>query len=308
MRKWVWIILLFVCLGALVPVQRWLDAQRAGAAVLEDSLYITSGKTLRRMSFGYESLLADLYWLRTIQYFGGKMQELKGKVNLNDVSSWRLDLLEPLLNLTTELDPNYIAAWRFGAIFLPDIDPESGIRFVQRGIESNPQEWRLFSDLGYIYWKQKRFAEASEAYGKGAQINNAPAWLKTMQAVMLLKGGDRDTARALFQRMYDSSEDAYTRQLSLARLQSLQAEDELTLLNKLLAGYRERYGSCPSSLPALLKHLSPQLRQQMRQGGMQFAEDLAPLEPDGLAYEFDPAQCRAALNRQSAIVQWMEFK
>lgn len=304
MKTWLWTALLVFGLGAGMPLQRWMDEQRSSAAVIEDSLYIASGKTLRRLSIGYDGLLADLYWLRTIQYFGSRMEQVKGRININDVSSWRLDLLEPLLTLTTELDPNYIAAYRFGAIFLPDLNPEAGIRFVQRGIENNPQEWRLYGDLGYICWKQKRFEEASEAYGKGAQLAGAPAWLKTLQAVMLLKGGDRETARELFQRMYDESEDAYTRQLSLTRLKSLQSEDEIALLGKLLKAYQERHGSCPSSLAALVKVLSPALLQQLRQGGLQFDDTLAPLDPDGFPYAYNPAECTVALNEKTTIVRW----
>ena len=296
--------LLLLGLGATIPLQRWLDQRRGAAAVLEDSLYVSSSKTLKRMSLGYEALMADVYWLRTIQYFGGRMGQIKGQININDVSTWRLDLLEPLLSITTELDPNYVAAYRFGAIFLPDINPEAGIAFVKRGIANNPQQWRLYSDLGYIYWKQKRLPEASAAYGEGSQIKGAPSWLKAMQAVMLLKGGDRQTARELFQRMYESSDDAYTRQLSLTRLKSLQSEDELALLDRLLNGYRERFGACPPTLPALVKALSPALRQQMQQGGLQFDDTLAPLDPDGFPYSYNLSACTVALNVKTTVVRW----
>lgn len=296
--------LLLAGLGATVPLQRWLDHQRGAAAVLEDSLYISSSKTLKRMSLGYEALMADVYWLRTIQYFGGKMGQIKGQINISDVSTWRLDLLEPLLGITTELDPNYVAAYRFGAIFLPDINPDAGIAFVRRGIENNPQEWRLYSDLGYTCWKQKRLQEASEAYGQGSQIKGAPSWMKAMQAVMLLKGGDRQTARELFQRMYESSDEAYTKKLSLTRLKSLQSEDELALLGRLLNGYRERFGACPPSLSALIKALSPALRQEMQQGGLQFDDTLAPLDPDGFPYSYNSSECSVALNGKTTVVRW----
>src|SRR5215831_1563773 len=37
----------------------------------DQSLYVTSGTTARRLSFGFNALAADLYWIRAIQYYGG---------------------------------------------------------------------------------------------------------------------------------------------------------------------------------------------------------------------------------------------
>jgi tetratricopeptide (TPR) repeat protein len=304
MRTWFWTLLLIGCLSLSFPLQRWMDAERGSAAVIEDALYLSSGKTLKRMSLGFDGLLADLYWLRTIQYFGGKVQKLSGSVNINDVSGWHLDLLEPLLNITTELDPHYLAAYRFGALFLPDLNPEGAIRFLQRAIRDNPGEWRLYQDLAYIYWRQGRFREASETYAQGSRVPGAPAWLQTMSATMLVKGGDRETARDIFERLYENSDDTYTRQLSLARLQAFRAEDEIAFLNQLVAAYRERRGACPESLAAFIRALPPASFERLRQAGLRFAEDKAPLDPDGFPYAYDAAACTVTLAQESTIMRW----
>lgn len=304
MKTWLWILLLVVCLGLSLPLQRWVDTQRGPDAMIEDTLYVSSGKTLKRMSLGFDGLVADLYWLRTIQYFGWKAQQVKGVRNINDVSDWHLDLLEPLLNITTELDPHYLAAYRFGALFLPDINPEGAIRFVERAIRDNPDEWRLYQDLGYIYWKQGRFGAASETYARGSRVPGAPVWMKTMSANLLAKGGDRETARAMFEQIYEQSNDDYSRQMSLARLKSLRAEDEIAFLNKLVADYRERRGACPESLAGLIRALSPSAFDQMVKEGMRFDERKAPLDPDGFAYNYDAATCTVALAEKSTIVRW----
>ncbi len=304
MKTWLWSSLLIVSLGASLPLQRWLEARRGSAAALEESLYLSSGKMLKRVSLGFDGLLADLYWLRTIQYFGGKLQQMRGSINVNDVSSWRLDLLEPLLEITTELDPHYIAAYRFGALFLPDLNPENAIRFLQRGIRHNPDDWRLYQDLGYIYWKQGRFREASETYEQGSRLPGAPRWMRTMSALMLLKGGERETAREVFQRIYEHSEDAYTRQISLARLKWLQAEDEIAFLHRLIAAFRERQGVCPASLAGLIGSLPTSSVGRLRQAGLRFDESGAPLDPDGFAYAYDARTCTVALADASTIARW----
>src|SRR5208337_2271997 len=92
--------------GASLTVRR-LDHLRAGATA-EEALYVPSPKILRRMTLGYNGLLADIYWTRAVQYFGVH----------HYVRSRRYKLLEPLLDITTTLDPHLVVAYEFGAVFL----------------------------------------------------------------------------------------------------------------------------------------------------------------------------------------------
>jgi tetratricopeptide (TPR) repeat protein len=304
MKTWLWSSLLVICLGLNVGLQVWMDAQRGSGAAIEEALYVSSGKTLKRTSLGFDGLLADLYWLRTIQYFGRKIEKLEGRININDVSSWHLDLLEPLLNITTELDPHYVAAYRFGALFLPDINPEGAVRFVERAIRDNPNEWRLYQDLGYIFWKQGRFREASEAYERGSRVPGAPAWMQTMPAVMLAKGGDRETAREMFQRIYENTDDNFVRQIALARLQGFRAQDEIDFLSRLMAAYRERRGACPASLAGFIKSLPASAVDQLTAAGLRFDPSGAPLDPEGFAYDYNPATCAVTISEKSTVARW----
>lgn len=304
MKSHLWIALLIVGLSTSVALQRWIDEQRGVGSAVEEALYINSGKTLKRASLGFDGLIADLYWLRTIQYFGGKSQQIKGDLNIGNVTEWKLNLLEPLINITTELDPNYVSAYRFGSLFLPDLNPESAIKLAQRAIADNPADWRLQQDLGFIFWKLKRYQEASEAYLQGSRLPDAPKWMEQMAAIMRANGGDRETAKQMFFRIHETTDDPTVKKTSLSRLQSYQAEDEVTFLNRLLAGYREQKGSCPASLPNLIRMLQPNALQQLKQAGMQFDESLTPLDPHGFAYTFEAATCTVALANDSTIVRW----
>jgi tetratricopeptide (TPR) repeat protein len=304
MKTWAWALLLIVGFGAGVPLQRWIDARRGPVVAQEEALYLQSGKALRRVSLGFDGLLADVYWLRTVQYFGQKAQQVRGTVNVGNVRDWNLTLLEPLLNVTTELDPRYVAAYRFGALFLPDINPDGAISFVRRGIRDNPGDWRLYQDLAYIYWRLGRFREASETYDEGSRVAGAPGWLKTMAAVMVAKGGERETARAMFTRLYESSDDPAVRGISLSRLQSMQAEDEVAFLNRLAAALRSRSAACPPSLAEMMKSLPSASLDKFRAAGLNLSQGYEPLDPHGFAYVFDAASCTAALAKESTVVRW----
>ncbi len=304
MKSYLCITFLLVGLGASVALQGWIDGQRGVGSAAEDALYISSGKALKRAALGFDGLLADLYWLRTIQYFGGKSQELKGDLNIGNVQEWKLSLLEPLINITTELDPNYVSAYRFGALFLPDINPDSAVKLAQRAIVDNPADWRLQQDLGFIFWKLARYNEASAAYFQGSRLPDAPQWMEQMAAIMRANGGDRETAKQMFFRIYETTDDPTVKKTSLGRLQSYQAEDEITFLNRLLSSYREQKNNCPTSISTLMRSLQPNVLQQLKQARMNFDENLMPLDPHGFAYTFDTTACAVALAQDSTIVRW----
>src|SRR5881396_1431987 len=90
---------LLIVMGAgSVLLLRRVDQLRTGAT-LEEVLYVSSPKLLKRASLGYNGLLADIYWTRAVQYYGGKHVTAGAK-------DYRL--LYPLLEITTELDPKLI--------------------------------------------------------------------------------------------------------------------------------------------------------------------------------------------------------
>src|SRR5215470_2378332 len=95
--------LIVVCMLGSTLLLRRLDSMRS-TATLQEVLYFSSPKVLKRMSLGYDGLLADIYWTRAVQYFGRGLA----------LSSARFDLLAPLLEITTTLDPQLLVAYEFG--------------------------------------------------------------------------------------------------------------------------------------------------------------------------------------------------
>ncbi|MCI0390123.1 MAG: hypothetical protein MOB07_15335 [Acidobacteria bacterium] len=219
MNRWMWPILVVVFLALSAVAQNWMDARRRAPLTVEETLYVSSSDALKRASLGFDGLMADIYWIRTLLYFGEKFEQQRGANQYFDVG--KLGLLEPMLNITVELDPKYIAAYRFGAVFLPEINAGAATRFIERGIRNNPDEWRLYQDLGFVQWRRNHFREAAEAYARGSSLPGAPAWMRTMPALMLAKGGDRQTAREMFLRLYEESDDPFIKQVSEEQLKLL---------------------------------------------------------------------------------------
>jgi tetratricopeptide (TPR) repeat protein len=278
-------------LGVLYPMQRWIDSTTRRAVISEETLYFSSGETIKKMSFGLHGLLADIYWIRTVQYFGQKLLST-GRPLSSNTSEIRMGLLAPLLKIVVTLDPGHIRAYRFGAIFLPEHDMPAAIELLEMGIEKNPKQWHLYQDLGYIYWQSGDYARASEYYERGGEIEGAAFWMRDMAGLLKIKGGSRDVARQIYTR-YLESEDPSIRNQAKQRLNQLKMLDELDAINALLAKYKGDTGSCPSSFRMLAS--------RFRVLGLTLNQEMMPVDPDDYPYTLDSSTCTAKQALDSTV-------
>jgi len=282
-RRLLWIagVAIPLLFAAVAFVQSRIDKQTR-AASLQDELVLQSPSLVRTMSLGYDSLVADIYWTRAVQYFGGRVGKPGAK----------FDLLWPLLDITTTLDPKMIVAYRFGAVFLSEPvvganRPDLAAELVKRGIAANPGEWRLNSDLGFLYyWQMRDYQASSAAYLAGSKNPKAPPWLKMMAARIAQKGGSIETSRLIWAELYDSTHDPAVRQKALEMIRGLKAEEDEMQLNELAEQYKEKTGRYPVS--------TAELRDAGMLGGF-------PADPEGYPYKFG-ADGRSMLDPKSPVI------
>ena len=222
--------------------------QEPPAATLQQMLYISSPKLLKRLSLGYEGLLADIYWTRTVQYFGGTHRRGGGTYKL----------LWPLLNITTQLDPHLIPAYEFGGTFLLAKQPEGAggpakaIELVQYGTQMNPTDWHLFYDLAFIYYDLKDYRHAAQAFLRGSQLPHTHLFLKVMAAQMAQHGDDLETARMMWSETYETTHDKMIKANAAAHLRVIQVDEDVSALEKLVQTYRERTGHFPKTFSEMV--------------------------------------------------------
>ncbi len=252
-------------LAANIFMLRSIDRIRP-QATLQEVLYISSPKVLKRASLGYDGLLAEIYWTRAVQYFGRSHH-----LGPND------NLLAPLLDITTQLDPHLVVAYQFGASFLAPLppngagQPERAIQLMNFGIEHNPDTWQLYYDLGFVYYMElKDYQKASEAFERGSERPNAHPFLKVMAAQMAQHAGEFQTARMLWSATYQTTQDKQIRANALEHLRALRVDEDVTHLDEAVARFRERNGYAPTSLAEVAA-----------------AEGLkgVPVDPDGHPYQ-----------------------
>jgi len=278
------------CVAVLVrQIDRLRPPDDPNAA--DESLYL-NGKTARRISLGFNGLAADWYWMRSLQYIGRKLVN-DNDVPIDNLGLHDLKLLAPLLDTATTLDPEFLDPYEYAAVVLPAIDVDQAIRITQKGIDANPNAWRLYHQLGYIYWQQKNYAAASDIYGRGAQIPGAPPWMEAMKAKMVADGGSRATAREIYTRMYEQSTDEKVRDMARKRLLQLDSLEQRDSLRKLFAAYQARAGRCPTSWKEL-DSVFRALRVPLDASG-------APLDPSGVPYVLRAGACEVDLDPKSEI-------
>jgi tetratricopeptide (TPR) repeat protein len=257
---------LLFSLAASAVVLHGTDQLRPQATI-EDALFVTSPKVLKRASLGYDGLLADIYWTRVVQYFGFRHH--------NHAQSY--DLLAPLLEITTHLDPHLVVAYEFGASFLapapPDGagQPERAIQLMEYGIRNNPDNWKLYYDLGFVYYiNLEDYKKAAAAFAQGAQIPNAHPFLRLMAAQMAQHAGEYGTSRMLWTATYQNTEDREIRANAIEHLRALRVDEDVTHLQEAVTRFGERTGRLPASMAELVA-----------------AEQLPgiPVDPDGHPYK-----------------------
>ena len=165
----------------------------------------------------YDVLAADVYWIRALQHYGGERQK--------PANARRFDLLYPLLDLATTLDPRFNIAYRFGAIFLAEPRPggagrpDQAIELLKKGLTFYPDKWDYYHDIGFIhYWHLGDYRQAAEWFTRGGNLPGAPFWLKSYAGVMLTRGGDRQASRALWMQIGQNPESDWLRRMAQLRL------------------------------------------------------------------------------------------
>lgn len=289
-------VIIVAAFGAAFGLSDYLERSRPPLPEnIADADLNMNGSRLKGFAFGTEGLMADWYWMRSLQYIGDKIVSSESeRINIDDLRNLNPRLLYPLLENATDLDPHFIAPYSYGAIVLPAIDPEKAIAIAQKGIANNPNEWRLHQYLGYIYWKLKRYDKAYETYEQGSMVPGSPPFMKLMAAAMKTDGGSRSTARAMYREMLAGSDDEQIRNSASVRLQELDSLDERDAIDKALTDHKARTGQCATSLIEVL----PMLMQVKLPEGHDFRVDKLNrlVDPTDAPYLLDKDECRVKVD------------
>lgn len=279
---------LVMLLGAVVGLQAVREQQAPlllPGGPVQHLLYVRSPEFMKRAVLSYDSLAADVYWIRAVQHYG--------QTKLSAATDKQYDLLFPLLSLTTSLDPRFNIAYRFGAIFLAEAypagagRPDQAILLLQQGLAAQPDKWEFAEDIGFVhYWFRQDYTQAAEWFTRASKMHGAPNWLSAMAAVTLARGGNRQSSRQLWQELRDSADADWLKTQARFRLAQLDAMDQIATLESIVTLYRQRTGSMPRTWLDLIR--AGYLRG-------------VPVDPERHQYELNPYWGTVRLSQDSPL-------
>lgn len=319
------LLIFFGCAASLYPVQKSFDTTR-GEELPEEILYLSSGETIKRLSMGFDALVSDIYWIRTVQYFGRKFTGTtndSGNQQADKLNKEYMPLLAPLLDIVVTLDPKQMSAFSYGASFLSEVDGEASIALLKRGIAELKttslenirfrfQITQMYQQTAYTYWRMGKYQEAADTYAEASHYSTNPPIMRAMEGAMRAQSNDRSTAYTMFEQMKQQAiENNETLIADTAdwRIRHLTSLDQRDFLNRMLTLYKQRTGTCATSwsqiIPLIQQHLREakdnrnppkQLEFSINQNG-----DILDTGSNPLPYEIQAEPCQARLSSKSEI-------
>jgi tetratricopeptide (TPR) repeat protein len=278
-------------LALSVSVQAVRDRGWAPYEPPNPTLWLNSGPLAAKLALSFRSLAADVYWMRAVVYYGGR-RLLSAQKQSVEAQAANFDLLYPLLDLATALDPHFKVAYRFGAIFLTEAypsgpgRPDLAIGLLERAIERDAARWEYFEDIGFVYyWWLRDYDKAGDWFKRASEQPGAPSWLAPLAATTLAEGGDRPSSRFLWTQLLQNSDVEWVRQNAVTRLQQLDAMDNVDELNRLVGLFTAR------------EHRPPREWRELEREGVRST----PIDPTGVPYRLDPATGKVDIERHSRL-------
>ena len=169
-------------------------------------LYLPSGEFLDQAALGYRNLAADILWMKTVQYYGGY------RWGSNDLA-----LFSHLVDVITDLDPQFVFAYLFGGLVIAeDLGHfEEGMAFIKKGIENNPTDWWLVFELGFLNYVYARdFDTAVHYFQLASRLPGADEITRRFAAFAAARAGHTEKSIAMWEELSRTSDNPYIRQMA----------------------------------------------------------------------------------------------
>lgn len=181
--------------GAFVA-SRGLQARTVARTETAQPIFFPRAEILRPALLGFTGLAADLTWIRTVQYFGSRVE-----------SKERFPQLYQFVDLATSLDPHFLDAYQYGGLFLVIARQyPNAIAIYEKGIAANPSAWQLPHDLGRLYFLELHdYQKAMHWWEITDRLPGRPHYIPRFLIRLQAKLGHVETAIELWQQMLEHS-------------------------------------------------------------------------------------------------------
>lgn len=204
--------LALLTLGGAFLTARWLEGRALDRTERLEPIFFPRVEVLRPALLGFTGLAADLTWIRTVQYFGGRMERRE-----------LFPQLYQLVDMATSLDPHFLDAYLYGGLFLVIAGQyPNAIAIYEKGIAANPTAWQIPHDLGRLYFLELHdYQKALHYWEITDRLPGRPHYIPRFIARLYATTGHLETALELWRAMRDSATNAWVRELAEGEIAKL---------------------------------------------------------------------------------------
>lgn len=207
------VLLIAVALAGAAWAQGVVERRRPIGSGVAEAPVLLDPRILKPLLLDYEAVVADLYWIRTIQYVGEHL-----------MTDRRMPALYPLVRFVTQLDSEFVDAYRLGALLLTlnQADIPKAITLLEEGHRSNPERWELPHDLGQIYYLFLHDnAKALYWWELAATLHGNHPYLPRFVARLHAATGALETALELWTQLYETAPNEFLREQAREEIEKL---------------------------------------------------------------------------------------
>ncbi len=216
LRRIVIIVIAIIGVLAIWNVQFYLDLSRKGSMqqrLMEELSYFPSGKFVKPAVIEYQSAVADMIYLRSIQYYAYHM-----------VTDRRYTYLNHIFDVLMTLDPHFIGAFDFGSIIMAwdgrRID--ESLKFLHTAIVNNPTSWKLVFNTAFIeYMLTRDYVSAGYYFEIASKLPNTWAITERWAAFAFSRGGAKELAVEAWLSIYEGTENRKLKEIAERELNRL---------------------------------------------------------------------------------------
>jgi len=209
------LMLAFLALTGAFVTARWLEGRGGDGAERLEPIFFPRTEILRPALLGFTGLAADLTWIRTVQYFGGRVERRE-----------QFPQLYQLVDMVTALDPHFLDAYVYGGLFLTIVKQyPNAIAIYEKGTAANPAAWQIPHDLGRLYFLELRdYEQALHWWNITDRLPGRPHYIPRFLIRLQAKTGHVETALELWRQLLERSENEAVREIARREIKNLLEE------------------------------------------------------------------------------------
>ena len=284
-------------MAAAIRVQAERERRYPSGTDESHALYITSGAVVRRLSLAYAPLAADLYWIRSLQYYGGTKRRLASEPAVRCLHRPSSPIRRSSIRccIRSSISPRRSirgSTWRIGSgrsswrsrFQTVPVVPIWPSRSSKRGYATGPTSGSTCRTsasctTGSARTTVRRRRGSTRPAACPARPGGSSRWRRRRCA----QGGDRRSSRQMWTAIRESAEVDWLQQDAERRLLQLRALDEIDGLEVRVSDFLKQIGQRTPTWQALV-------------GGRVVPGVMA--DPSGTPYELtrrERSRCRGAL-------------